>query len=131
MSLSGRLFGKGIAFPTQINAEGRWSFSEGPENIRECIRIILSTEPGERVRLGSFGGGLRPYLFRPNTASTRRLIQDRIEQSLRRWEPRIKLQSVEVEVHPEDPRAAIATLRYRLIANQVTESMNLVLNLQA
>ena len=43
----GDLFGRGIAFPPRVGTDGRISVSAGPENIRESIRIILMTEPGE------------------------------------------------------------------------------------
>ena len=35
--------------------------------IREAIRIVLMTEPGERLRIDGFGGGLPALLFEPNT----------------------------------------------------------------
>jgi uncharacterized protein len=117
------VFGSGISFPMRLGADGRVAISAGPENIRESIRVILLTETGERLQLPDFGGGAGRFLFEPNTVGTRRLVQERIEDSLRRWEPRIALQAVEVEEDPEDPRAAIATVRYQLVANRATEQV--------
>jgi hypothetical protein len=54
----------------------------GPQNVREAIRVILMTELRERVTLPEFGGGLKPFLFEPNTVTTRQLVQDRIDK---RW----------------------------------------------
>ncbi len=117
----GQLFGRGISFPPRVGADGRLAWSSGPANIRESIQVVLLTEPGERLQLPDFGGRLRAVLFEPNTVATRRLVQEQIEQALRLWEPRIALQSVTVEEDEADARAALATIRYQLVANQTAE----------
>ena len=100
----GERYGRGIAFPPRIGADGQWAWSEGPDNIREAIQIILQTEAGERVMLRPFGAGLGRFLFEPNTAATRQLMQERVENALRLWEPRLRLLSVEVEADPADSK---------------------------
>lgn len=125
----GKLFGRGIAFPPRIGEDGRLAWSQGPENIRESIKIILMTERYERLMLAEFGGGLGTFLFEPNTASTRRLIQERITQALARWEPRIQVESVTVEPDRASPRSATATIYYKLVANQNRERVSLTVNL--
>lgn len=126
---AGKLFGRGISFPPRLGADGRWAWSEGPENIRESIRTVLLTEQRERLMLPEFGGGLRPLLFEPNTPATRRLIQERITQSLARWEPRVRVTSVIVAEDPDEPRAAIVTISYQLVANQSRDEVSLTLTL--
>lgn len=120
----GKIFGRGIAFPPRIGADGRLAYSEGQDNVREAIHIILMTNLNERVRLPNFGGNLSPYLFQPNTVTTRYQIQDRITQSLVRWEPRIIVEMVEVIPDPDDDQAAIATITYKLVATQVRERVS-------
>lgn len=117
------VFGSGISFPVRLGPDGRVAVSAGPDNIRESIRVILLTEPGERLQLPDFGGGAGRFLFEPNTVGTRRRVQERIEASLRRWEPRIAVQSVSVEEDPDDPQSAIATVRYQLVANRTAEQV--------
>jgi phage baseplate assembly protein W len=118
-----RIFGSGVAFPPVLASEGRLEFSSGPANVRESIRVILGTEPGERLMLANFGAGLRRFLFEPNTVATRRLIQDQIVDALARWETRIRLESVMVEADPADARSAIAVIQYSLIATQQREQV--------
>jgi phage baseplate assembly protein W len=122
---AGTLFGRGIAFPPRVTADGRIAWSEGETNIRESIRIILLTDERERLRLPEFGGGLARCLFEPNTATTRQMIRDRIERALAEWEPRIRVQSVAVDPDPQDPEAAIATITYRLVATRTLERVTL------
>src|ERR671920_1375896 len=117
----GRLFGRGISFPPRVGGDGRVAWSEGEANVRESIQVILLTERRERLMLPEFGGGLSGYLFEPNTVATRRLIRDRIQRALEQWEPRIAVESVEVEADPEDSQAAVATITYQLVATQTRE----------
>lgn len=125
----GRLFGRGIGFPPRIGADGRVTWSTGPQNIRECIQIILLTEPRERLMLPQFGGGLQKFLFEPNTVTSHRIIQHHITQSLERWEPRIRLNSVTVEPDSKDPQAAVITINYNLAATGANDRMSLTIQL--
>src|SRR5438445_5335305 len=123
------LLGRGVAFPPRIGLECRFAYSDGTDNVRESIRVILSTDRQERIMLPQFGGGLVSYLFAPNTPDTHRLIQERITQSLGRWEPRIDVQNVRVAADPNDARAAIATVRYKLRATGLVDSTSLSVRL--
>lgn len=126
----GIIFGRGISFPPRVGPDGRVAWSEGEENIRESIKIILLTELRERLRLPDFGGGLRQFLFEPNTVGTRHTIQERITKSLSRWEPRIQIESVNVDADPSDAESAIATVTYKLVATQTLERVSLNVKLK-
>src|SRR5262249_29132472 len=119
------LLGRGFSFPPRIGLDGRFAYSDGSENVRESIRVILSTDRKERIMLPQFGGGLASYLFAPNSPDTHRLIQERITQALGRWEPRIDLENVRVAADPTDARAAIATVRYKLRATGASDRTDL------
>ena len=119
------IFGQGLSFPPRVGADGRLAWSAGEDNVRESIRLILLTEPGERLMREEFGCGLRRFLFEPNTVTTRQLIADRITKELAQWEPRIAVESVAVEADPEDPQAAVATISYRLVATRKQETISL------
>jgi uncharacterized protein len=128
---AGQVLGRGIAFPPKVGADGRVPFSEGDENIRQSIEIILKTETRERLRLPDFGGGLESYLFEPNTTSTWRQLEDRIDKALAAWEPRIVTESVDVAADHDDATAAVATIAYRLVATQEQARTTLTVQLEA
>ena len=127
---AGRIFGRGISFPPRVGPDGRVAWSEGELNIREAIRVILMTELRERIRLPEFGGDLGRYLFEPNTVTTRHQIQERITRALAQWEPRINVESVNVEPEESDPQAAVAVITYKLVATQRRERVSLTVTLQ-
>ena len=124
---SARVYGRGMAFPPRVGADGRIAWSEGEPNIREAIRVILMTEPGERLRLPAFGAGLGRFLFEPNTVATHTQIALGITEALKRWEPRVQVESVDVLPDATDPQAAIATIAYRLVATQAQERVSVAI----
>lgn len=118
---TGEVFGRGIGFPPRIGADGRVAWSEGPANVRENLRIILSTQAGERQRWPGFGAGLQRFLFEPNNAGTRAAIAQAVEQAVQAWEPRVRLESVTVNADERDARVAAVQLSYRLVADESRE----------
>lgn len=129
MTDPGRLFGRGLAFPPRVGSDGRLAASAGAENVRQCVRLILLTEPRERVMLPQFGGGLARFLFRPNTPATHRLIEEAVSEALGRWEPRVRLIEVTARADPDDPRGVLIDVLYQLVANQVQDRLSLTLTL--
>jgi phage baseplate assembly protein W len=124
------VFGQGLGFPPRVGTDGRLAWSAGEENVRESIRLILLTEPGERLLREAFGCGLRRFLFEPNTVTTRELIRERIMQAIGRWEPRVTLEAVEVEADTENPRVVAITILFRLVVTQALERIGLTLQLE-
>jgi hypothetical protein len=125
-----QIFGQGTAFPPRLDATGQWATSTGAQNVRESIQIILLTRLGERLMYPTYGSSLRTFLFAPNNPATRKSIELEITRALQLWEPRITLDSVSVDADPSNNQAAIATIQYRLVANQLPNQVTLTLQLQ-
>jgi uncharacterized protein len=60
-----------------------------------------------------FGAGLEALIHHPNTLTTRAEAHDAIAAAIRLYEPRIRLERVDVDPGP-DPRELVVTLSYRL-----------------
>ena len=131
MATADSILGRGIAFPPRIGADGRLAWSEGAQNVREAIRVILLTDLRERLMRPTFGGGLQALLFEPNTLATRRMLEERTRRALERWEPRIRLDRVTAEPDPDDPSAAIVEIVYRIVATGARERTSLSVQLDA
>lgn len=123
MNDPGQMLGRGMNFPPRLNNENRIAWSAGEENIRQTIRIILSTEPGERLMLPGFGAGLKRFLFEPNTVTTHRLMEEKISKALEMWEPRIKLDAIDVVHDESDAQAVWVIIRYTLVANKTADQL--------
>lgn len=125
----GKLLGRGIGFAPMVGEDGRVQWSAGIDNIKESIRIILLTERGERLMMPDFGAGLKRYLYKPNTVTTHRRIEEEIMQSLDQWEPRIEVDSVVVKEDKSDPQLAHVVISYALITNQRQDQITFQLRL--
>jgi len=112
------------------DSEGRLRYPTLEESVRQSIRIILQTRPGERLMRPAFGGGLELYLHEPNTLTTRRRIRDLISDSLTRWEPRILLDRVDVWEVEERPDTIRIEIVYRLRLTNRTQQMGITMELE-
>jgi uncharacterized protein len=125
-----QIFGAGVAFPPHLDASGQWAISVGAQNVRESLQILLLTSLGERLMYPGYGSSLRSNLFAPNNAATRKAIEEAMRTALKQWEPRITINSIVVVQDPANPQAAIATIDYQLVANQLPDQVTLTLQLQ-
>src|SRR5215213_5140524 len=131
MSDAASLYGKSLAFPPRVGANGQMAWSEGENNIRESIGLILRTRPGERLRLPEFGCALERYLFEPNTISTLRLIQEEVKRAVSRWEPRVRLDDIVVETNAKDVRVVDVTIFFTLVATQTRDKVSMSMTTQS
>jgi uncharacterized protein len=88
--------GIGWDFPV-AQAGGQTEMAQYEDDVREAILIILLTNRGERMMRPTFGAGLNDFLFEPINPTTMATIQNRVEDSLIDWEPRIDVISVVVQ----------------------------------
>lgn len=106
--------GRGWAFPPRLDGTGDIALIEAEEDIRQAIRIILETTPGERPMRPDFGVGLRKMVFAPLSRGTLSVVQFRVEQALIKWEPRIDVQMVKVSVDLAEPGRLLIEINYRV-----------------
>lgn len=108
--------GQGLAFPLHFAPHGGVALARGEEDIFQSIKIILSTALGERRMRPEFGCRVHELIFAPRNAATEGLIIYYVEQALGRWEPRIVVQEVMVEIDPHDPHAGTwyVEIKYRI-----------------
>jgi hypothetical protein len=105
--------GQGWGFPIQLDLDGDIALAAQDEDVRQAVRLILETSPGERLMRPDFGSGLRALAFEPLNSATVAMAKLRVEQALIRWEPRIDQIAVQVETDPQRARLLIE-IRYRL-----------------
>jgi len=76
--------------------DGKITYSEGEESIKESIMIILGTARGERVMRPDFGCDLNRFVFALNNTTTATLIESYVRESLLKYEPRIEVTDMKV-----------------------------------
>lgn len=112
------------------DAEGRLHYPALEASVRQSIRVILSTQPGEMLMEREFGAGIERFLAEPNTLGTRAQMAAVIRSALERWEPRILLDRVDVAEDPERPSRVRAEIVYRLRRTGVAQRMGVTLEFE-
>ena len=113
----------------QPDPSGQLAFPGLEESIRDQIRVILLTRPGEQLMRPDFGAGLEEFVGEQDTVETRRRIRDRIQRALESWETRILLDGVEVYSSDADPGQVRAEILYRLRRTGAARRIGLTVDL--
>ncbi|GAB4411240.1 MAG: GPW/gp25 family protein [Bacteroidia bacterium] len=102
MNKPASFLGTGWSFPPTFDSERHEvRMVSEEEDIRQSIIILLSTIPGERPTRPKFGCDLHSLIFDPMIGPTRFLIKDMIETAILYYEPRINLESVDIDTSQE------------------------------
>jgi phage baseplate assembly protein W len=89
--------GRGWSMPVELDPRsGRVKRVEFEEDVRQSMRIILETAPGERVMRPDFGCGIHDLVFASLSASTIGRVDREVHEALLRLEPRIDVLSVQI-----------------------------------
>lgn len=108
------IIGKGWRFPPQIGPNGGIALVGGETEIEQAILIILRTAPGQRVVRPEFGCDLHELVFMPNNSDTAARIKRAVRQALGRWEPRIRVHSVEANPDASDSARLMIDIQYEI-----------------
>ena len=117
--------GRGWAMPVQLNPlTGLVASVEAEEDIRQSIRIILETAPGERVMRPNFGCGIHELVFSAVDSTAIQRIRSVVEDALRRCEARIDVLEVNVDEDATSEGVLLVELEYRV--RRTNQTGNLV-----
>lgn len=86
----------GLQYPLMKTPRGIMAQKKGVDQIKADLLQLLLTNPGERCMLPDFGTPLRKLIFEPNDSALEMKAKEMIINSIRNWEPRVIIQSIEV-----------------------------------
>jgi phage baseplate assembly protein W len=104
--------GVGWSYPVSVDTHGRVALARHERDIEQAIRMILLTPKRQRVMRPEFGCQIHDLIFAPNDATTAGLAAYYVEDALNMWEPRIKVQSVDVNPDPDDSSRMLIQVQY-------------------
>lgn len=117
--------GKGFKFPFSIDpSTNRVAMSSAEDDIREAIRLILRTNPGERVMLPEFGTAAGDFLFSDSRPEHIAALEDCIREALERWEPRIT--NVEASALPRAGSRGALEINIKYTVRSTNSQFNMV-----
>ena len=118
-----------IRYPFAINpAIGRLKQEpDYDEYVRQLIKQVIFTAPGERINRPQFGGGVRRLIFAPNNLTGASLARTLIYQSLTNWlSSLIKVNDV---VTTNEEEKLLITIDYTVLQRNERRYLNLEVTL--
>jgi hypothetical protein len=110
-----------------LPVDGQLTFPNLDRSVRDSIRILLLTRPGEQLMRPRFGAGLDNFRGLGNILTTRRRIQTAIVNTLSAYEPRITVDRVDVDPIPGAPTQIHVQIHYRLVRTGQTQQVGATL----
>lgn len=110
-----------------IPKNGQLTFPTLEQSVRDSIRVILMTRPGEQLMRPRYGAGLENFLDEGNTITLRRQIQTSIMQNLQNYENRITVDAVDVDPVPNAPGQLQVQIHYRLLRTNSPQQIGLTM----
>lgn len=87
----------GFKYPLDTDpSRGYFSKQTGLELVKNNLRNLLRTEPGERFMLPQYGCGLRKYLMEPLDEVTFSQVRDTIKTSIYKYLSKISISSLRI-----------------------------------
>ena len=85
-----------VDWQLRLNTIG--SVAEGVDDINQCIAIILTTPKGSVPHRPTFGSDIHKYVDYPVNSAKANIIRESVD-AIEKWETRIKIDSVTVEIN--------------------------------
>ena len=112
--------GTGWSFPPRFDEEMEdMEMVSDDQDIRESLFLLMSTNPGERVTNPKYGCDLHRFAFRPIDKDMEDLMEEIIRRAVKRYEPRVEVESVLFDTTSELEGLIEVTLSYRIITTNV------------
>mgnify|MGYP005815071485 CR=1 FL=1 len=99
-----------VALPLQYSQIDGFQMNKDIKSLfRQNLKMLVLTDPGERVMEPDFGVGIRQYLFQNFTQSTYSEIDTRIRDQVKKYIPAIKIGKINFSnSDPDSSRLQIA-----------------------
>lgn len=97
-----------------LSPTGRIALVDGHEAIRQSLKLLLSTAPGERVAWPDYGCNLHLLAFSPNDETTQGLAIHYVREAVSIWEPRVDIIDIDAIADSDSPERLVVQLLYRV-----------------
>lgn len=106
-----------LDLPVHVDGRGRLALTGPEDHVRDMIRQVLFTSPGERVNRPEFGCGLLRLVFMPNSEPLAIATRFTVNSALQKW-----LGDV-IEVDSVDVTAVESTLRVQVVYRRLLDGV--------
>ena len=82
------------------------------ETIRQNLKMLVLTNPGERLMIPEYGIGIRNFLFEQNSAQTKAHLTDRVLNQVATYMPFIEIENILFSNVEENDNAIRIVIEY-------------------
>ena len=118
--------GLSVALPLAINTtDGAYALNKDIESMAsQNLKMVVLTNPGERIMQPDFGAGIRRFLFEPATADTAEVIKDVVQEQVSKYLPYIDLLQLNVFVSETDAASLVVSIKYAVPSVNLVSTLN-------
>ena len=107
-------YGYSPIFPLVNDVDGPYSMHQDlAENVKQNVKFLLLTNPGERIMTPDYGVGLKRFLFEQNAPAVAAQINNKISEQFKKFMPFLALKSSVISP-PDDENLITVQVSYAI-----------------
>lgn len=121
------------SFPFQVDTQDSdyLLLQTTPELVRQNLKNLILTSPGERIMDPQFGAGIRRFLFQNRTDATTSTIRGVILSQIKRYMPFVSVEAVEFSTDEENENYLGIAIKYFISASKTSDTLIININLNS
>ena len=122
--------GLSAALPLEVNEQdGPYRLNKTiPEIARQNLKMVILTNPGERIMNPEFGVGISTFLFENDSPALRSQMVGRISSQVSTYLPYIFLEDVTIRPFAESENQLIVSIEYFIPNEDEKQNLSIILN---
>jgi len=120
----------GVALPLELSdIDGFQMIKTIKQLVKQNLKMLILTNPGERVMSPRFGVGIKQYLFSNNAEFVQSQISAKISEQVTRYLPAVKIENIRFADSVEDFDAGILSMaiEYSLPSINATDLLRITI----
>lgn len=94
--------------------------------VKQNLRMLLLTNPGERIMDSGFGVGIRRYLFEQDVQLVREELFDRINQQVKKYLNYVQIEEIEFsEPNSNEENLLFISITYSVPSLNIKDELNI------
>ena len=115
--------GSGWRFPILPQAGGGLGYVGLDDNVAQSVELLLRTAAGERLMRPEFGTTVPSMVFEADSEQHLFQLEQALLDALRRWEPRVEVDSVQAVPEPAQDGVVKVTVVYRVLRTNTVRNL--------
>jgi len=117
-----------VSLPLSISGEGDFSqIKEYPDLVKQNLKNLALTIPGERPMDINFGAGIQRFLFEPNVAYTLGELETEIGEKVSEYMPFLDLEEIRVIPDQQNENLIRVQIFYVIVPLEVEDNLLLTI----